>query len=423
MSPEKLIKYSAPIFVFAIVSRAIEEISFFYYAVPVMCVVFIVSLLISPKFKVQTKSNLHLPTSIFHHPLTIFLIPGIWFLLTSIWSSYPEISATRALYFILISTGCIAAGILWLRYSGKGVLDFLLPANIFIVLLCLFSLITNIPPDSWTGGHGKGFMGFFGHQNALASVLLFTMPGVLSKLIGHSVKGREQKRVNSKNHLQLIAYSLLLIANLLFLTLSYSRASILSLIFGVVVFLLLSKKWKTILYSTAAAALVALIIFITPSLKNLTDNLIKKDFPEFYSSRVWMWEPSYHAALSGGIIGLGYGISDPNEKVGGIGDHFEGERFIREKGNSILALVEETGIVGVVLFLLPIIFILNKFRIYNLEFRMKKNNYTFYIIHSSLAAMLLHSQFEAWWVGVGSVQLPLFFIYFGLLVNSSKLTS
>ncbi|OQY70208.1 MAG: hypothetical protein B6D44_16285, partial [Ignavibacteriales bacterium UTCHB2] len=100
----------------------------------------------------------------------LFLIPGIWFLLTALWSSYPIISAERAFYFILLSAGCLAAGNLWLRYSSEGILDFLLPANIIVVLVCLFSLITNIPSDSWSGGNGKGFMGFFGQQNLLASV-------------------------------------------------------------------------------------------------------------------------------------------------------------------------------------------------------------------------------------------------------------
>ena len=120
-------------------------------------------------------AQLH-PSSIFQHPLAICLLPGIWFLLTSLWSSYPEISALRAAYFILISIGCISAGILWVRYSEKNIFDFLLPANVIVVLICVFSILTDIPSDSWTGGHGKGFMGFFGHQNLLASVTAFYPP-------------------------------------------------------------------------------------------------------------------------------------------------------------------------------------------------------------------------------------------------------
>jgi O-antigen ligase len=423
---EKLVKYSLPVFVIAIVSRAIEAISFFYYAVPVMCVLFIVAMLKSlPRIhsgvKVQNNSNSHLPSSLFHPsslmlrqtglPSLLFLLPGTWFLLTSLWSSYPAISAMRSLYFMLLSGGCLAAGILWIRYSGKSVLDFLLPANIFIVTLSLFSLITNIPSDSWTGGNGKGFMGFFGQQNLLASVILFTLPAVIFRI---AILAKLRIRNPASSIWKLTTYYLLLTVNLLLLALTYSRASILSLLFGVLIYLLLNKKWKIIFYTLSASALLAVIIYITPSLNNLTGNIINKDFPEFYTSRMWMWEPSYRAAVDGGLIGLGYGISDPDEKVGGMGDHFEGDRFIREKGNSILALVEESGLIGLALFVLPLIVMIVKIKISGIQHSASS------ILIASLAAFLLHSQFEAWCVGVGSVQLPLFFIYIGLAIRTSK---
>ena len=245
MNPEKLIKYSLPFFVFAIISRSIEELSFFYYAVPVLCVFFIGYYLVDvksqkpevkgQKHKIENdykESDIHHPTSNIQSPTLLFLIPGVWFLLTALWSSYPLISAERALYFILISIGCISAAMLWIKYSVKGILDFILPVNILIVLLCLFSLITNIPADSWTGGNGKGFMGFFGQQNQLASMVLFTLPSVFVKL--KQQVSSEQLIVNSNvtklkplittNYLLLTCYSLLLVSNLLLLILTYSRA-------------------------------------------------------------------------------------------------------------------------------------------------------------------------------------------------------
>ena len=422
MSPEKVIKYSLTLFVFAIVSRSIEAISFFYYAVPVLCVFFIGYYLVDVKSemaKVKSQKNKNgndnqesgiekWSDSLFASlkrmtALFLVLIPGIWFLLTSLWSSYPTISAERAFYFILISIGCISAGMLWRRYSNKGILDFLLPTNIFVVLLCLFSLVTYIPADSWTGGNGKGFMGFFGQQNQLASIILFTMPAAFGLKI-------KNKSINI-----IFFYFLLLTSNLLLLLLTYSRASILSLVIGAAIFLIINKNWKIISYSFGVIVLLTVIIFLNPTLKNYSEYIINKDFPEFYSSRIWMWEPSYQAALNGGLVGLGYGISDPNIKPGSLGDHYENGRFVREKGNSILALVEETGIVGLVLFILPIFFILRKFRKYNVEFRIKDNNYAVYILLSALTAFIIHAQFEAWWVGVGSVQLPLFFLYLGLV--------
>jgi hypothetical protein len=409
----------------------------------------------------------HFPSPIFPLPFLLFLLPGIWFLSTSLWSSYPEVSAARALYFILISTGCISAGVLWIRYSGKDILDFLLPANILIVLLCLFSIITNIPADSWTAGHGKGFIGFFGHQNLLASVLLFTLPVVFNRVVilaksrirnvessdsrrtsfaGMTLKSdssfrRSPESESTFNYLLLNAYTLLFTANLLLIILTYSRSAILSFIFGGILFLLLNKNWKIISYSFITAAVLAMIIYLTPSLNQFADKIIKKDFPEVYSSRMWMWEPSYKAALEGGLIGLGYGISHPEIRSGEYSDHFENGRLIREKGNSTLALIEETGLIGLMLFLIPIFIIvilsvtkdLSKKRFFSrlggirmttdhsqLPTCLPVGKATHNLLTAALAAFILHSQFEAWWIGVGSVQLPLFFIYLGLIFHFNR---
>jgi len=437
---EKLVKYSLPVFVIAIISRAIEEISFFYYVVPVMCVVYIAYSLWDVKsqrlkVKGQNNSNLDLPSSLFHPSSLmlrrtgllslLFLLPGIWFLLTSLWSSYPIISAERALYFILLSGGCLAAGNLWFRYSTKGILDFLLPANIIVVFICLISLFTNIPSDSWVGGNGKGFMGVFGHQNLLASIILLTIPAVFS--VNIKDQSKKLKVFFVPLSARLASGGILLSLNLLLLALTYSRASILSLLFGVIIYLVLNKKWKIIFYTFSVSALLAVVIYITPSLNNFTENIINKEYPELYSSRMWMWEPSYRAAMDGGLFGLGYGISDPYEKVGGAGDHFEGERFVREKGNSTLALIEETGFIGLLLFLIPIALLLKHgcmyARVHDKNSHAGMQTCKPLILLASLAAFLLHAQFEAWWVGVGSVQLPFFFIYIGLMVHGSKFHS
>lgn len=408
MNLEKIIKYSVPVFTIAIISRSIEEISFIYYAVPVMCVFFIVLLLISSKLKVQSinqnenlGSDRQHPSSIIQQPYFLFILPGLWFLLTSLWSSYPEVSALRALYFILISLGCISAGILWIRYSDKNIFDFFLLSNVIVILICVFSILTNIPSDSWTGGHGKGFMGFFGHQNLLASVILFTIPTVF----GFKIKDQRKKFK--------VFIFILLTLNFVIIILTYSRSAILSLIFGVIIFLILNKSWKIISYSLVAAALITLIIYLTPSLNQFADKIIKKDFPEFYSSRIWMWEPSYKAALEGGLFGLGYGISHPDIRSGEYSDRYENGRLIREKGNSSLALIEEAGLIGLVLFLLPLIVMIvkNKIKLHSKLSLPTTNNS---LLTAALAAFILHAQFEAWWIGVGSVQLPLFFVFLGL---------
>jgi len=89
----------------------------------------------------------------------------------------------------------------------------------FYCAALLISIITNIPTDTWTGGHGKGFIGFFGHQNLLASVLLFTLPAVFSKLwrpknIEHQLPLKAYSLKLTAYYLPLTAYSLLLTAQL-----------------------------------------------------------------------------------------------------------------------------------------------------------------------------------------------------------------
>ena len=93
--------------------------------------------------------------------------------------------------------------------------------------------------------------------------------------------------------------------------------------------------------------------------------------------------------------------------------------FTLNQYSSSLALMEETGIIGALLFYLPLIYILRK-NIGVLYYSSKKNDLekiinvsdyrttAFYI--AFLISLIIHSQFEAWCVGVGSVQLPLYYI-------------
>jgi len=397
-----VLKVLIPLAAAAVISRTFSITSYFYYLLPLL---FIIVLAIGYKEILKSKTLKTLS-------LFLFLF-GFWCIVTSLWSDYPLITLSRSAYFIFISACSVLCGYLWFK-ADSGLLSFLLPANIIVIVLSIFSLITNIPADSWTGGHGKGFMGFAGHQNTLASAILFTIPAVINKI--PSLVG------NKKGWL-----ILLLFLNLLILLLTYSRASILALVCGVIIFLILNKKWNMLIYSSTVILVVFFMIYFSSFLSNKANELIKKDFPAFFSSREWLWEPSYRAALNGGLIGLGYGISDPAIILTGTGSHYEGERYVREKGNSFLALIEEVGIVGLILFLLPIWYLLKHQKAKSLEQSDTSSinhqpstifHFPTSIIISILAALTIHAQFEAWMVGVGSIQLPLFFIYFGGMIIS-----
>ena len=117
---------------------------------------------------------------------------------------------------------------------------------------------------------------------------------------------------------------------------------------------------------------------------------------------------------------MGYGVSAPDIKTPLLtGSHYEDGRYIREKGNSILALIEETGLIGLIFFLLPLFYITLKI------FKSPESQITDHrsLITAALAAMLVHAQFEAWWVGVGSISLPLYLIILFIALFSDNLPS
>nr|MDA3859871.1 hypothetical protein [Melioribacteraceae bacterium] len=153
----------------------------------------------------------------------------------------------------------------------------------------------------------------------------------------------------------------------------------------------------------ASIVLFGSIMLIKPELVlQPINHIIFKGSDSAYSTRDKLFDDSFKAAQNGSFFGLGYGVSDPEIKnpiyVGGSDK-------IREKGNSFLALIEETGVIGLLLFLFPIFYFFNA--IGWREIFKKKKLFSLVILYSSL---LLHSQFEAWFGGVSSFQLLVYFI-------------
>ncbi len=390
------IKYSLPLFVIGIVSRTFPVTSSVYFIVPVLLVInIILAFFLIP----HTRKNLI-------YIAVIFLFPA-YCLITSIWSLNPTISAQRSLYLLLLYAGILSSALLYKQFFPDKGLGFLIPANIFVIVFSAVSLIFSFPAGRWTGGNGLGFMGFAGHQNTLAAALLFTLPG----LLGCKIKDK-----STKIKVQGIFYFLLLIFNFLLLFLTYSRAALIALAIAIITYLLLTKSKKVLLLLFSITALVFVFYFAVPFIHNSIDSVLNKDGGNILSRRTILWEPSLEAAKMGGIFGLGYGVSAPEIKTPiKTGSHYEDGRYVREKGNSVLAMIEETGFIGLLLFLLPIILLIRKFKIENSpigmasqKFKIVSDHYT-YRLH--LAAMFIHAQLEAWWVGVGSISLPLFLIF------------
>lgn len=385
----------------SIISRGFPIIQILYYAVPAILAICISMVLYHfKKNQISIKEYF------------IFLPFVIYCLLTSFWSTSSQVSATRSLYFLLLSFGMFSV-IKLINHYNLNLFNYLLPANILVVVLSLISLTFNIPAANWSGGSGIGFMGFSAHQNTLASAVLFTMPAAFYYLF--KTEKSEVNIFNSK-YFGLFIYFLIFI-NIVLLILTYSRAALLSLLTGITVYLILSKS-KKIIYTLSAAVIIFLIacFTITP-LNNFVQNYLDKNGEGIFGRRMMLWQPSYQAVLQGGLFGLGFGISAPDIKTNPLtGSYYENGRYIREKGNSTLALIEETGVIGFIIFIIPFGFLFIR---QNKKYPDNKNLLTKFLV-STLIALIVHAQFEAWLVGIGSISLPLFFLFWFKLFLQKK---
>ena len=417
------LKYSLPILVTGIISRAFPLLDFLYYTLPELLTIYILLALTSIK---RININFKL--------LAVFFLFPVYSLLTSLWSVYPLITLQRSLYLILLYTGILSAVYLYKKYLPVKGIEFLIPANILILVISLISLVLAIPENSWTGGNGKGFMGFAGHQNTLASAVLFTLPGIVYLWIRkRNVEGEfKQKNYNSHswslshwNKKNFVPVILLLAANIILIVLTYSRAVMLAVGIGLLLYLILTKSYKTFLFGFLLVLSIVIMFFNIQSVNQSISQILSKHGWNILAARTVLWQPSFEAAKLGGVNGLGYGVSSPDIILPeGTGSYYKGNIYIREKGNSTLALIEETGVIGLIFFIMPLVFVF--IRRNDTRYPIPDDKNLFGIKHpessiliASSAAFILHAQFEAWWVGPGSIQFPMFLIYIGLFYSTS----
>lgn len=375
---ELIKKYFLSILFLIIVLKAFFLIETLHYILAVLLI-----FIIFQKIKYFNEINKYI--------IYVNLFP-VYCLLSSFWSLDPYWTFKRSVFLIIISLGLSIS--IFFYYKGKNFLINLLPANLLLIGLSLFSLIFNIPDDMWTGGNAMGFKGFAVHQNTLASLIIFTLPGIF---------------LFKKNKLLI---SLLFIVSLIILLLTYSRASIISLLLMMIFYLTYENKKNLILLLTFLLLIVNSYFFL-PGFKHTINKLLLKSGNHILERRSELWLASFNAAKLGNLFGLGYGISSPEVNISRYRLNNDG-RIIREKGNSVLALIEEVGIIGLLIFLIPIGLAI-KYSIKNY-----KNNINL-IVLTMVLGMIIHAQFEAWWVGPGSVQYPLFLIYVNYLIFNNTL--
>lgn len=277
---------------------------------------------------------------------SIYFLPFIlWILLSSFWSVHPEITFKRTIYFIFLVIGMESISNL-IPNNVNAFVKVFLPATMIIMAVSILSLMSGIPPDYWSGGNGLGLKGFTMHQNMLGS-LMYLFTSILTYRLYNLYYEN-----GVKNNVFWFS-AILNIAALFLLIITFSRSAILAYLIFIIVFGIFSLGIKKSIGLFTLLIIVLVIFSRVEPTNRFINYTIYKGSDNILGSRWVMYKASLSAAKNGGLIGMGYGVSDPSIIKGVPGTEVDGI-FIREKGSTVLGLLEETGLIGLVLFYLPV---------------------------------------------------------------------
>lgn len=335
--------------------------------------------------------------------LQLFLIFSLWCILSSLWSISPLITFLRSGFqlFLIFSIALIIRKVN-LNYNHFSYSVYL------VTFLVGVSLIFALPADSWTGGNAKGFMGAFHHQNSLGAIILFLLP-ILNFYLFENYKKLHAAKLSF-----LISISLFLFITL-FLT--ASRSAILSYLIFLSIFFSFINIRKTAIAIFILMNIISLSLVFQPTSVYFKD-LVYKGRTHFGESRFLVYNSSLHSAKNGGVIGFGFGMSDPDNILTEIGTTKNGF-YQREKGSTALALIEETGVIGFILYFIAIAYLLcqilneiltlrYKILISPEEFISGRNKKIF--LFAIIIVLIIHQQFEAYGAAPGSQFYALFLL-------------
>jgi O-antigen ligase len=333
----------------------------------------------------------------------------VWCICTVEWSEVPQLSLMKSIALIVGVLTLFGAGQAWTFHSERNApFSFLLP----MVVLALFAGLFDRGAGH-TSGTIKIYQGLSANPNHLGAMVAMSFPYAVWQAY--------------KNTGRIGAYviSLSIITSLLVLLwFSGSRAAMLAALSTFAVFLVaLSPKKRTMAFgllgilSLGAAIAVPAIQTSVYGRFVLKGNATNEDV---LSTRRGVWAKSYELAEQGGVLGGGYGVTightDFSGGVTAVG-------YGREKGNSQLAVWEETGMVGLALYALLIFGIMLGLGSSLTKIKDRESKVKLGLLFGAILGFTIHSVFEAWWVAPGAAEFAFFWAMVGAAYGVVRRTS
>lgn len=339
-----------------------------------------------------------------------------WCFLTFVWSEIPLLSFYKGCTTFMVIFTLFSLGVSWGRSVAiDEAMKFM--GLMFLIVLMVTSFAS--ASESFMAGGVDMYVGLAGNPNNMGMLLAIALPFALWNV--YTAKSARVRYL----WLSLFAYILY------HLVISHSRAAMLLGGFELLGFLYGTGIKKYLLHISIVAISAISILLIYPEAADtfynqyvLKGNVGDQASEAFERSRGAAYEEGYAMALEGGLIGAGNGISigsNPGSYQGG----FTTSGYSREKGNSAMAIVEETGLIGLVIVLqfalVVIISAMASCRSFpqNSLPRVALSTLTGFFI-----GMLVYSNFEAWWVAQGSAESVVFWgatgVLYGLILQSKS---
>lgn len=321
-----------------------------------------------------------------------------WCLLTVFWSSGYKLAFVKSILLIAVVFTMMYAGKCWIIIKGKNnFFNYLAPIAFFSIIAAALGYFFNHSAFS-----GILYRGFIYGSNMLGFLIAVSDIFILWQL---SINWR----ISNKRFFWLTVFAVTTV----FLIMSISRAAILIVLFtlsGLIFSFSLSKKTK-IIFTSLSIFLIILVIIPELRLKIVKKIMYKeREFKDVFVSRRVSWKESWKMAKLGGLIGQGYGVTVGADEWNGSAGAPDNDR---EKGNSQLAVVEETGLLGLILYLSLVVSLIG----YSFSsFKKAKDKQIKIALGLSMGAILgflVHSCFESWWSSPGSPEAVIFWSLVG----------
>lgn len=329
----------------------------------------------------------------------------LWCITTTFWSEVFELSLYKSIMFFVMVFTMLYAGHSWVTRQGKGkCFDYLVPAA--AVSYAAASLGYFLNPSAYVGDYYQGFV--YG-SNMLGALMYMSAPLVFWRLYTNWGSLRRRK-----------GWMVICALGFVFILMSKARSSLLVALLVLGGYLLSLTRKKQVILVYLAVLLVALVLAVLPEASSsAVQRVVYKDQESIIFSRIQPWTESLQKAALGGWLGGGYGVSIGSKAW--EGGTFTSVGYGREKGNAQMAIVEETGVVGLALYVMMIFSFFSALLARYLTIVDKDIKAALGISMGVLGGMVLQSFFEAWWVAPGSPESPVFWTLAGAALGLAEL--